>query len=147
MAKLEVRSGLLNYDNPPWMPEGESLTQQNFMAECDYNLILANWERTSQLNHVNPGSPVYLDVSQPIDYQSALNTVMDAEEAFMSVPARIRARFNNDPAEYVAFCLDPANRSEALELGLVEASSGDRGNDPSEVKPSDTPVSGGGNPA
>ena len=45
--------------------------------------------------------------------------VMAADDAFMALPANIRERFNNDPAELVDFVSDDRNRSEAIDLGLV----------------------------
>jgi hypothetical protein len=33
----------------------------------------------------------------------------------------LRARFSNDPAEFLDFCMNEENRDEAIRLGLVEA--------------------------
>ena len=48
--------------------------------------------------------------------------VVKAEEAFMTLPAVVRARFANDPAGIFTFLQDPANRDEAVKLGLIVAS-------------------------
>ena len=45
--------------------------------------------------------------------------VLAADDAFMALPANVRERFNNDPAELVDFISDVANRSEAIDLGLI----------------------------
>ena len=44
---------------------------------------------------------------------------MAADDAFMALPAAVRERFNNDPAELVDFVSDVNNRSEAIDLGLI----------------------------
>ena len=54
------------------------------------------------------------------DYHTALNRVIAAQDEFEALPAQIRARFNNDPAELIEFLEDDKNRPEAETLGLVE---------------------------
>jgi len=53
------------------------------------------------------------------DYQSALDLVNQAESMFMSLPAKIRERFANNPAKMVKFLQDEKNRDEAERLGLI----------------------------
>ena len=46
----------------------------------------------------------------------------------MLLPAQMRSRFNNDPAELLKFIKDPANLDEAVKLGILvkkEAPKGD----------------------
>ena len=49
-----------------------------------------------------------------------MNRVLAAKTEFESLPAQIRARFQNDPAQLIEFLQDENNRPEAEELGLVE---------------------------
>jgi len=63
--------------------------------------------------------PQYADFTGISDYHSAMNQVAQANEAFDAMPAKLRARFNNSPAELMAFLEDDSNRSEAEKLGLV----------------------------
>jgi len=53
------------------------------------------------------------------DFQSVALRVRADEDAFAALPAKIRARFSNRPAELVAFVSDSANYDEAVELGLI----------------------------
>jgi phage internal scaffolding protein len=99
-----------------------SLTKQSFSDECDINVIMARYEKTGVLSSENPISPSYGDFTDVVDYDESLRIVMDADEAFMSLPAKVRARFQNDPSEVIEFVRDPANRSEAVALGLIAAS-------------------------
>jgi phage internal scaffolding protein len=98
--------------------EEPSLTQQHFKDECDINNILRQFNVTGLLPE-NPLSPRYGDFTGITDYQSALNAVMAAEDEFMSLPAELRARFNNEPEQLINFLENPENRSEAEQLGLV----------------------------
>ena len=99
--------------------EDESLTKQCFSDECDFARVIQRWQSTGQLEHMNPLPPQYSDVSEIPDYLSALNTVVEAEASFMSLPSTLRDRFDNDPAKFLGFVSDDANRDEAVKLGLV----------------------------
>jgi phage internal scaffolding protein len=96
----------------------ESKAQQHQRDESDINTIVKRFGLTGELPE-NVRMPQYGDFTGITDYQGALNAVKEAEYSFMQFPAEIRSRFNNDPEEFVAFCLDDRNRKEAEELGLV----------------------------
>jgi phage internal scaffolding protein len=100
--------------------EEPSLAQQHFKEECDINTILERFNITGLLPET-PLSPRYGDFNGIGDYHTALNKVMAAKDEFMTLPAQIRARFNNDPAELIEFLQDEKNRPEAEDLGLVAA--------------------------
>lgn len=100
--------------------DSPSLTRQSETAACDINHIISKFERTGLIDHVNTRSAMYFDVSQVVDYQSALNAVMSAEKSFSDLPSKIRFRFSNDPAQLIAFLLNPDNRQEAIQLGLID---------------------------
>lgn len=94
-----------------------SQTQQHFKDETDINYILSNFGIDAL--PVNPLSPRYGDFTDVVDYHSALNAVIAAEDSFMALPAHLRTRFDNDPAKLIDFLENPANRQEAESLGLV----------------------------
>lgn len=105
--------------------EDPSLTVQSSKDECDINIMLENMAR-GVLPVENPRIPQYGDFSTSAsDYHTALNMVLAARESFDSLPAKIRARFDNDPAQMLSFLDDPDNRSEAIELGLISSPSED----------------------
>ncbi len=104
---------------------GETLAKQAFKAECDINTIMTRFEKTGLLEHVNQHQGDYGDYTNvPADYQAALDQVMAAREMFGSVPSKIRARFENDPAKFLAFVEDPANAEEMYKLGLAKRPEG-----------------------
>ena len=57
---------------------------------------------------------------------------MIIQDDFMELPAQLRSRFNNDPAELIDFLGKEENREEATKLGLVAAKP--------ISEPSETPV-------
>ena len=95
-----------------------TMAQQQFRDEADINTIMERFGRTGEL--VAPvRMPQYGDFTGVSDYQTALNAVIEAQASFDALPANVRARFENDPGQFVEFCLDDKNREEAVRLGLV----------------------------
>jgi len=99
--------------------EDASRTQQHFKDETDINNILRQFNITGQLP-TKALSPRYGDFTGIGDYHSALNQVIAAEGEFMTLPAQLRARFDNDPQELIEFLNNPENKDEAIKLGLVK---------------------------
>lgn len=96
-----------------------SLTHQSMRDECDINLIMAKYQSTGLIEHVNQFEGNYGDFLHAVDYQSAINVVMAANDAFASLPSSIRDRFSNDPAQFLDFVHDDNNREEMIKLGLI----------------------------
>jgi phage internal scaffolding protein len=117
--------------------EDTSLTQQHQKEDADINHIVARFGLTGELPFANR-QPRYGDFTAVTDYHSAMNAVRSASEDFMSLPAELRARFNNDPAALIDFLASTDNRDEAIKLGLVNAPIAD------SVSASATTDNGGG---
>lgn len=96
-------------------------TKQSFTAQCDVNTIVKRWEATGAPSHVARGEPHYGDYSNVTDYQTAVRAVHGAEAMFAALPAKLRDRMGNNPAEFIRFVGDPANADELVELGLAVA--------------------------
>lgn len=124
-AKLFVRSAY-NYDTDAasaaagLMCSDPSLARQEFQAECDINTIVKRFGLDGKMP-TNVRRPMYGDFTSVNDFREALHAIEAARSSFASMPARVRARFENDPARFVEFCSNPANAAEAAELGLVDA--------------------------
>lgn len=104
--------------------EDPSLAVQDSKDEVDINTIVVRFGLTGELPDVVQ-VPQYGDYSGVFDFQTAMNAVRQAGEAFMELPAKVRARFHNDPQEYLEFFSDPKNQDEAIALGLAERASED----------------------
>lgn len=114
-------------------------TQQQFKEETDINTIVQRFGITGELPSDVP-VPQSGDFSDAVtDYQTALNLVIAADQAFMALPAQVRQRFNNDPARLVEFVSDADNRDEARKLGLLVPETAPQGPIKVEVVPPPPP--------
>lgn len=102
---------------------GESATHQSFKAECDINRIMRKWEKTGIIEHRNNFQGQYADFTNvPSDYQEALQSVINAQEMFETLPAQVRKKFANDPGLFLEFATDPKNADEMVSMGLAHRS-------------------------
>lgn len=108
----------------------EFAAKQSFKEECDINTIMRNFEETGLLQNLAKRDPVYGDFSDPGTFHEAQNIVVVAKEQFAALPARIRERFNNDPANFLEFVYDESNIDELVKMGLATKSE--------EPQPTDT---------
>lgn len=110
-----------------------SMCQQQFADECDLNNIVDHNLRFKDPAFVtklmlsgkmSDKQPIYGDFTQVKDYQTSLNIVNEAREQFDALPAKVRDRFENDPAKMLAFCnaavTDDSIYNEGVTLGLFE---------------------------
>lgn len=130
---------------------GAGRTKQSFKNECDINQILARFQRTGVLDFQQKHAPQYGDVTA-IEFQKAQFMIAEANGMFAAMPSKLRARFDNDPAKFLAFIDDERNRNEAQDLGLlkeVQNEAGQAAGAPSgaAAKPPANPTArGGGTP-
>lgn len=95
-----------------------TMAQQQFKDDSDINVIVERFGLTGELPQ-NVRVPLEADFIETTDFQSAMNVVRQAQEAFAEMPANVRAEFANDPALFMNFVANPANRKRAEELGIV----------------------------
>ena len=103
----------------------ESLTKQSFKDECNINKIMAKFQKTGAINHYAKHGPQYGDTLH-VELLDALLIVRESQEMFDDLPSSVRKRFGNDPAEFLEFMEDPANREEAIRLDLVTGRESDQ---------------------
>lgn len=108
----------------------DSLTVQADAKDCDINIIMDRYTKTGQLPQVTALQPLFADFSEIADYRQALEAVNAAKEAFLTVPAAIRAQFGNDPTAFVNYATNPDNIEQMRKWGLANP-----------AKPSDTRTS------
>lgn len=97
-----------------------SLTQQHFKDDADINKIVEKFVRTGVLSSGREGTrqPSFGDFSN-IDFQRSMEIVALGKSGFEVLPASIRAQFDNDVQVMLDFIADPANKDEAISLGLL----------------------------
>lgn len=104
---------------------GKSITQQQFKKDADINVITERHLKGAGRFGAQIGNPAatrkprFMDISA-MDFHAMCNQVIDMQNAFHSLPSRTKGRFNNDPYQLLRFVQDPANRSKALEMGLLD---------------------------
>lgn len=110
-----------------WMRErkqtviaGMSRTKQSHKEECDINTIMRKFYKTGLVKHVNRFQGDYSAMPDIEDYQQALSIQMQARDAFASLPAKLRAEFENDPGLFLRFVMNPENKQRMKELGLLK---------------------------
>lgn len=122
LKKRSDEAGLLCLD--------PTLTVQADKEDADINTIVARFRLTGRMPE-NLAPPTYQDYDGVFDFQSAQNAILEAEASFMAMPWDVRRRFDNDPQQFLAFAVDPANVDAMVEMGLaVKKENGDgSGND------------------
>lgn len=111
--------------------DGAGRTKQDFAEECDINNILAKYVKTGVLAHANKYAGQYGDATGH-DFQSAMETVTNAQTMFEELPAKIRERFGHNPAEFLDYVADPENIPEMESLGLINPRPQEEPKNPSE---------------
>lgn len=93
-------------------------TKQEYGDQVDVNKIIAKYKKTADPSLLAGKTGVYMDLTEIKDYQSSLNSIIRADEAFSALPSPIRERFQNDPAKLISFLADPSQKDESIKLGL-----------------------------
>lgn len=62
----------------------------------------------------------YGDFTNVPDLRAALDEANNIEDRFLTLPAKIRDRFQNSPWKLAGFLQDPKNAEEAIFLGLLK---------------------------
>jgi len=124
MSKTETKTKTFRtpYQRSPYpgiKTPGGSRTHQSFKDECDINNIVRKARQTGFFGHMTKAVPQFGDFSEVPDYQSALNMVIDAQEKFLQIPARIREQFDHDPNKFIEFVSNPSNSEELVKMGLA----------------------------
>lgn len=99
-----------------------SMTKQEFVKECDVNNVIKSYSPRAMAVMIaeNAARARYEDLPDEIDFQASIDLVRQAEASFMTLPAKVRDRFGQDPAQFLAFLSNPENVDEARALGLLK---------------------------
>ncbi len=120
---------------------GKGRTKQSHRDECDINTIMKRFEKTGMIEHTNTYQGNYGDFTEvPEDYQAAVELVRAADEMFLTLPAKVRLNFGNDPGNFLAFVQNPANIARMREMGLMKPEPPDPNATPPAVHPDVPPL-------
>lgn len=112
---IERENGTKRYQT---VIEGISMTEQSHKKETDINNIMSKYQKTGVLTFVNSQQPIYAEMAST-DLQTAMNTVINAQDMFDNMPAEIRKEFDNDPVKFLQQMDNPEYQERARELGLL----------------------------
>lgn len=96
-----------------------TLTEQHHIEYTAIKNIMARYEHSGVIDHVNKHQGTYGDYINAPDFQEAQIAIAQAKEMFLSVPAQIRADFQNDPGAFIDFMQNPENREKIQAYGLT----------------------------
>lgn len=110
------------FENDPAHDDYEpTRTQQQFKDDCDVNIIMEKYAKIGlQYSDLPEAIGAYADLTGIGDYKDMLDRVRLAEEAFKSLPAKVKSRFDQDPAKLISFLEStaPDDINESYTLGL-----------------------------
>lgn len=109
----------VTHERVQMIPTGASLTKQAFKKECDINQIMKQYQKNGLLDHLNTHQGNYGDFLNYQDYHTSLNKILASKDAFNSIPSEIRAKFNNDPSEFMDFAQKEENHDQMVKMGLA----------------------------
>lgn len=92
-------------------------TQQHFRDECDINKIMVKFGKTGILPVLQ--GAFQGDFSNVESYQDAMTKIINVQDHFNMLPAKVRAEFKNDPGILLDFLGKVENKQKAIELGLI----------------------------
>lgn len=104
-------------EEPRAVQFGESKTKLEFAEEADINRLMARYTQTGEIPTEITGT--YGDFSEAPDFMQAQEVLLRANRQFDALPAEVRARFQNSPAEFLAFVHQEGNYQELRRLGLL----------------------------
>lgn len=109
-----ITAGQINF------ADSVSRTSQEFLDETNINTIVKRYATRGIPPMGTTKAPLYGDFSTVGDYMDAQQRFLTAREQFNTLPARLRAQLHNNPAEFLAWIADPANKAQAESLGLID---------------------------
>lgn len=98
----------------------EMVTKQSSKDECDIYKILSQYQRTGILTHIAAQAPRYEDLPDSVDYQQAMNHIIEADTAFATLPASVRDEYRNSPQIFLEAFADEKQHDRLRELGLLK---------------------------
>lgn len=96
-------------------------TKQCHADECDINKIMARFDVTGTISHLEKHEGSYSDFSD-YDYHTELQKLTRGREIFDDLSAEVRREFGQNPAKFFAYVNDPKNAKELRKKlpGLAE---------------------------
>lgn len=89
----------------------QGLTKQSFLPETSIDALLDKHARAGTLSHIQKYQGEYGSFIG-FDFETAQAQIARANTMFEQLPAEVRREFHNDPAAFIDFVNDPANKDD-----------------------------------
>ncbi len=99
---------------------GDTMVREAFRDECDVNKIVARYALAGTMP-LTVAEAAYGDVSEVSDYKTALDLVYASKDRLSELPDAAREMYMKDPLGYWTALDATKERSDLVELGLLEA--------------------------
>lgn len=96
----------------------KSKVKQSETAACDINTIVAKYQKTGAVAHINQHGAEY-GFASGLDFSESMRLVTQAQRMFDELPSSVRNHFKHDPGDFLDCVNDPERVDEMVELGLV----------------------------
>lgn len=110
------RRVMVDFSNDP------GVTEQSHKDSCDITYILNQHIRMGGIPPM-PENQFY-DFTNVPDYQTALNTVLQIDSLFESLPLDARVAYDHDPVRFMKAVEDPSQRDALIKLGVFKPMEG-----------------------
>lgn len=116
-----------NFNRPPnvrTVNKSPSMALQQFKDESDINNLVARYNRTGAFYNALDCAgrvarmPEFGDFSALGDFREQQDKILQVYDCFQNLPAKIRERFNNNPAFFVEFVGNEKNFDACVEMGI-----------------------------
>lgn len=98
----------------------EPITEQQHVKEVDINRIVKKYGMDMiQKTNLLMSQDFQFDDVAGNDFQEAMFKVTQAQQHFDSLPAEIRKKFDNSPAQFLDFVQNPSNADQLVDMGLA----------------------------
>lgn len=97
-----------------------SRTLQHQAGDVNVNQLVARFNKTGVEPVQNPRQFFYGQFTEDIDFRAVQDSVIKVNELFSQLPWQVRKFFNHSPSDLIEFLGNPANRDQAILLGLVD---------------------------
>lgn len=118
-AQHERRALYIRHERKRIKFEKPTKVKAEFQKEADINLIMDRFKK-SGVFPTNGKTPMYMDTTQIPNLQTAMQVMIEAEKAFLALPAKIRKEFDNNPMQFVEYASDVKNLDKLREWGLAK---------------------------
>jgi phage internal scaffolding protein len=101
----------------------DKIVEQSQAALTDIHKLLEPAIKNGLLRHATKYEGE-MDDLLATDYTDAMNKVASANSMFEQLPGKVRARFDNNPAQFLDFVQNPNNADELKSMGLLKGNDG-----------------------